>query len=254
MLSVADFYRELDALAPFSTAEKWDNVGLIVGSMHVPASRVLLALDVTDFVLEEAKNLGCGLIITHHPPIFKPISSLSAESMAYKLAAAGIALISAHTNLDVANGGVNDALVKKLGFANSRGLQPYSEDLWLGRICELEAPLSSKELVELVKRQLGVGTVRLVDCGKPIRTVAVCGGSGFVVLQDAVNAGAQAIITGEGRHDELLLASELGITLIDAGHHNTEAVVLEPLMNALSERLSGCEIFISRETEPALYI
>jgi len=254
MVNVGDWYRELDTIAPFNTAEAWDNVGILVGSADMPVKSVLFALDVTNAVIDEAKEYGCELIITHHPIIFEPLKALPAESLVYKLAAAGISVISAHTNLDVAANGVNHAFAQMLGLKNVRGLQMLQGDIALGRVGELEEPLSAKELALVLKQRINVGTVRLVEGIEKISTVAICGGSGCMLLHDAVRAGAQALITGEAKHNELLLAKELGITLIDAGHHNTEVVVIRPLAEMLENKFSGCKIFISSAEEPASYV
>ena len=254
MLTVADFYRELDTFAPFATAETWDNVGLLVGSPDMPVKRVLFALDVTEDVLAEAKAMCCELIISHHPVIFTPIKSLSAENIVYKLVAAGIAVICAHTNLDLANGGVNDILTDIFELSDVRGLQMQENGCLLGRIGKLKTPITADNLALFVKQRLNAGAVRIIRGQDEISTVAVCGGSGCMLLHDAKKAGAQALITGEAKHNELILARELGITLIDAGHHNTEIVALMPLMKKFAKTFDGCELFVSKAAEPACYL
>ena len=117
-MKVKEILDFLGEKAPFDTCEEWDNVGLLVGSGYLPATRVLVALDVTDGAVEAAKAIGADLIVTHHPVIFRPISRLSADSMPYRLAAAGISVISAHTNLDKAVEGVNDTLAARLGLTD----------------------------------------------------------------------------------------------------------------------------------------
>ena len=112
--TVRDIYNAIDGFAPFALAEGWDNSGLLVGSMHQPVRSVLVALDITDAVLHEASQLPADLIVAHHPVIFHPLKSLPGESLPYRLAASGIAAICAHTNLDIAKDGVNDALAARL--------------------------------------------------------------------------------------------------------------------------------------------
>lgn len=123
MLKIKDYYNAINKFAPFSLAESWDNVGLLVGNMEDQAFNVLLALDVTSKVIDEAIEKNIDLIITHHPLIFNPIKQLDSNSLVYRLAQHGIGLISAHTNLDIAKGGVNDALANALGLSN---LQPLN--------------------------------------------------------------------------------------------------------------------------------
>lgn len=129
MLKVKDYYNAIDEIAPFRLAESWDNVGLIVGGACDSANKVMLALDVTNKVIDEAVESDIDLIITHHPVIFHPLKSLSSSSLVYKLAAHGIAVISAHTNLDIAQGGVNDALAEKIGLIDIKPLAVTEIDL-----------------------------------------------------------------------------------------------------------------------------
>lgn len=122
MVTVRDVEQFLDKMAPFASALDFDNVGLLVGSGEQTAERTLVALDITPPVVEEAERLGAGLVVSHHPVIFRPIKRLDADDVPYRLARAGIAALCAHTNLDMAPGGVNDTLAKELGLRNTRCL------------------------------------------------------------------------------------------------------------------------------------
>jgi dinuclear metal center YbgI/SA1388 family protein len=243
MYTVSDWYKAIDSFAPFDTALSFDNCGLQVGDFWLPADRALIALDLTASVLDEAVQSGASLIITHHPAIFHPIKQLRTDDLVYRLAAQGIALISAHTNLDIAEGGVNDALARRLNLANIR---PFVSD-GLGRLGELPQAVSPRDFALQVKALLGATGVRLAAGKQSVRTVAVCGGSGGDLIEAALSAGAQALVTGEAKHHELLQAQETDTSLIDAGHYFTEAVVVEPLAEKLRGLLPDAEVIVSRQ-------
>lgn len=124
MSTVLQIYEAIDRLAPFSLSMDFDNTGILVGDRQKKVGRALLALDCTKEVLRQAKELGAQLIITHHPIIFHPIKRVNEDSLVYHLLRSDIAVISAHTNLDIAQGGVNDLLAKRIGLSDCRGLQP----------------------------------------------------------------------------------------------------------------------------------
>lgn len=114
-MKINEVYNWLDGLAPFKTAEKWDNSGFLAGNPEEELAGVTFALDITLPVIKEARDNGCNLIVSHHPVIFDPIKSVCAGGVAYELVTSGISAICAHTNLDMATGGVNDVLIEKLG-------------------------------------------------------------------------------------------------------------------------------------------
>jgi dinuclear metal center YbgI/SA1388 family protein len=244
MYTVHDWYKAIDSFAPFETAMAFDNCGLQVGDFRLATDRALIALDLTAQVIDEAVGLGIGLIITHHPALFHPIKQLHTEDLVYRLAAQGIALISAHTNLDIAEGGVNDALARRLNLANVR---PFVSD-GLGRLGDLPQAMSPRDFALQVKTSLGATGVRLAAGKQFIQTVAVCGGSGGDLIVEALSAGAQVLVTGEAKHHELLQAQEIDVSLVDAGHYFTEAVVIEPLAERLRGLLSGAEVVVSRQS------
>ena len=128
MPTIGDVYKAINEIAPFSLAEDWDNVGLLIGSKDQQAARVLTALDATDAVIDEAAQWGAQLIVTHHPVIFSPLKAIPADSTVYRLIRQGIGVISAHTNLDIADGGVNDQLARLLGLTDLRPLKVTAEE------------------------------------------------------------------------------------------------------------------------------
>lgn len=220
-------YEFLDSKAPFATAEEWDNVGLLVGSPTDSVSRVLVALDVTTGAIDAAKAVGADLIVTHHPVIFSPLRQLDGDSLPYTLAAAGIGVISAHTNLDKAADGVNDTLAARLGLTD---VHPTEDGLCrVGTLCE---PTDATAFAEAVAATLD--TAVRTNGGNTVSTVAVCGGSGGDYLDDLADK-VDAFVTGEVRHHEWLWANARGVTVIEAGHYATEVPVVDTLCRWLTE-------------------
>lgn len=235
MTTAGAIYDWIDKIAPFSTAMGFDNAGFLVGDRSAPVRRVLLALDITAEVAEEAARDGAQLVVSHHPVIFTPLRTLSAESPVYRLAGAGIAAICAHTNLDMAAWGVNTCLAGRIGLQDVHGMDsdPASgaSPWFLG---ELPEPLMPQDFAKQVGTRLGCGGLRYVPGHRPVRTVGLCSGSGAEFLSAAQAAGADAFVTADTRHHQLLEAQAAGITLVDAGHFATEDVVIEPLCEKLA--------------------
>ncbi|MCL2057132.1 MAG: Nif3-like dinuclear metal center hexameric protein [Oscillospiraceae bacterium] len=236
-MNVRDVLDAVNEIAPFELAEPWDNTGLLLGSGDAPVTKVLTALDVTGPVADEAADIGAELIVTHHPIIYPSLKSISGGSVVYKLIRAGISVICAHTNLDKTGGGVNDTLVAVLGLADIRPL-PGND---LVRLGELGKPLSPRGFAKLAAEKLSAPGARYNDPGKPIRTVAVCGGSGAEQLY-ALPGTADAFLTGESKHRIWLDAARLGICYIEAGHFHTENVIIPVLAKRLRGMLAGVEI------------
>lgn len=236
-MTVKDVYDYLDIIAPFDTAEEWDNCGLTVGSFNKDVKKIYIALDVTNDVLNDAISFGADLVITHHPMIFNPVSEIYCDSLVYKAVASGMSFIASHTCLDKAEGGVNTCLADKVGIKN---LKTSGNDEFL-KFGEIE-PCTAEELAKIIKSALG-GTVSFTDAGKTIKTVALCSGGGGDLVSEAKKIGADAFLTGEAKHHEYLLSSDLGISMFTAGHFETENIVCEYLYNSLNEKF-GDEIEI----------
>lgn len=237
MSTVFDLYSAIDQFAPFSLSMDFDNTGILVGDRHQPVSKVLLALDCTMDVVNYAKEIGAQLIITHHPVIFHPIKRVNEDSVVYHLIRSQIAVISAHTNLDIAEGGVNDVLAQAIGLQNISGLElldPAAQS-YLGRIGTLLNPISASEFAALVKESLHARSVKFADAGNKIQKVALCSGSGADCLASALAAGADALLTSEVKQHEYLNAAAADISIFDAGHFDTEDIVIE----TLKEKLAG---------------
>lgn len=192
---VRDIFSFLDTLAPFSYAMDFDNSGLLAGDPEQPVRRILVALDCTEAVVGKARETGTDLIVTHHPVIFDPLKTVTAGSIVHQLISAGISIICAHTNLDLARGGVNDHLARQLGLKCLEGLTPVpctdregkTITEYLGRIASLPEPMSPEDFARFVKKRLG-GNVRFASGKRAVHRVAVCGGSGADCLSDAIRA------------------------------------------------------------------
>ena len=233
-MTVNHILQAMDALAPFCLTMDFDNTGLLIGDPDAEVSGVVLALDCTDEVIETARQKKANLIITHHPVIFHGIKNVRADSVVYQVIRNDMHVISAHTNLDIAEGGVNDCLAGQLGLTDLRGLTSTDEEHFLGRVGTTVQPFSAAELAKKVKETLGGVAVRYTDGGKAIRTVAVCGGAGDSELESALACNAEALITGEVAHHIFIEAAHRGMTLIEAGHFHTENVVLDSVCERLS--------------------
>lgn len=228
-----------DKIAPFGTAEEWDNVGLLVGSPGMEIDRALLALDVTPAVVEEALELGAQLIISHHPVIFSPLSALRPDTAEYLLAKHDIAALCLHTDLDRAEGGVNTALGNALKLKNA---VLYPEDFLL--VGEPETPCTAQGFAAFIKERLDAPSVRFTE-GK-ITRVAVSSGGGGEGVELAAKYGFDAFVTGEMKHHQYLYAVQHGIAAFDAGHFPTEDVVIAPLREQFSARFPEAEFIISQ--------
>lgn len=250
MTTVNDIFAAIDRAAPFDTQLDYDHAGFLVGNGGAGVEKALLALDVTNSVIDEALRLGCGLIITHHPVIWDPIKRLMSDSVVYRLAKADISVISAHTNLDAAQGGVNDCLAEALGLTNCR----HAESAEIGTVGELGREMTARELAEHVKGALGCGAVKFTRGSKMIKHVAVIGGAGGDYAPAICAAEADALVTGEAKHNELIDAVNADITLIVAGHHETEAVVLPALAEQLRREFPETEFSVSAELSPAAVV
>lgn len=221
-------------------AESWDNVGLLVDAGN-PVEKILVALDITKEVVEEAEQKGCQLIISHHPVIFKPLRTLNMSQPSFLLVQKGISAICMHTNLDAAEGGVNDVLANFFGLQN---VQPFAE---LGRIGTIQ-PMSAIEFAKQCKTKLQT-PVMLADAGKEISTVALVGGSGGDFFKEAALAGADCLLTGEASHHHGLDSVEMGLSVVVAGHFATEFPVVKEMQKRLSNTFLDMEVIVSEKSK-----
>lgn len=243
MPTVHEIEQVLYELAPKELAGSWDNVGLLAGRPDREVKRILVALDVTEAVADEAGRRGAELIVAHHPVIFSPVKSITDRDAAghilLRLIECGLSAICMHTNLDAARGGVNDALAAAAGLERVTLLEGGEGIARVGWLPEREA---LPAFLGRVKKSLRPGGLRYVDGGRPIEKVAVGGGACGEYLYGAAAAGCDAFITADVKYHQFLDAAALGLTLVDAGHFPTEDVVCPVLVRYLSERFPELEI------------
>ena len=240
-MTVSELYCFLDEIAPFDQQDRSDNSGLLVGDCKAEVRKVLVCLDVTNKVVSEAVEKGVCLIISHHPLMYRPISKISSSEPLHALVRNNISLIAAHTNLDVAVGGIADLMLLRLGFPKSSiVVSPMGGgETGYGRITELSSPVFAKDLAEKCRAAFGCTVVRYVDSGKALSRIGVSSGKASDSIEDALHAGCDAFICGEVSHDRMLFAADHGLTLIEAGHFHTEDIYCEDLVDRLRSRFEG---------------
>ena len=253
MTTVQTVYDFLKTLAPEYMAYEWDHVGLLCGRSDRPVEKVLVALDPFPHVCREAKELGCQLLVTHHPILWKlenvNDTTITGRDMLY-LIENGISAINAHTNLDCAPGGVNDCLAARLGLEQVEVIDPMGTDsegraygLLRGGVISATEPT---DFVQTVKATLGCEGVRFVAGNRPVTKVAVGGGSCGDALHRIHALGYDALVTADCKYNQFADAAELGITLIDAGHFQTENPVCSVLAEKLQAAFPDLEIVLSK--------
>lgn len=245
MTTVSDIYNNLCELAPIESQLDFDNAGFLVGRSDREVKKVLLSLDITDEVISEAEMLGAELIVSHHPLIFTPLRALtdsSYGSKALKMAEKNIAAICMHTNLDIAKGGVNDILLSLMG---AEGTDCLDED-GCGRIGEFDSDIAFKDFLIQCKAALNAKGLRYYDAGKPVKRIAVMGGSGGDSIDAAFNKGCDTYLTADIKYHQFLSAQELGINLIDGDHFYTENPVIPVLADRLSSAFPQVEFIVSK--------
>lgn len=252
--TVGMVYEFLQEKAPFELQEGFDNAGFLVGREDAAVSKILVALDITEQVAQEAAEQGAQLIVAHHPVIFGGVKSVTDQTVTGRillaLAENRIAAICAHTNLDAVEGGVNDALALRLGLTDIGQLKQMGEDeqgrpYGIGRIGRVpEQPLY--DFAMAVKRLLGANGIRLVDGGKPVHMVAVGGGACAEFIDEALAQGCDTFVTSDVKYHQFLEARALGVNLVDAGHFPTEDVVCPVLRNWLSKQFPHVSVSISK--------
>jgi len=236
----------LNSLAPFSLAEGWDNVGLLIGAPGEKVTGIMIGLDPTSHLLDEAIARGANLVITHHPIIFQALKSIRTDqptgAFISKAITQQIGIIACHTNLDVVPNGVSRILAQRLGLTDLAPLNPTATDsgIGFGLVGTLPVPISNHEFLEHLCKLLGLPAIsiagRLPDT---IRQVAVCGGSGSEFAPMAQASGAQLYITGEVKHHIARWAEEANFCIIDAGHFATEHLICEVLASELASILTS---------------
>ena len=253
MTTVQDILNFIETVAPTYMKYEWDHVGLNCGHSDAPVTKILVALDPFEEAVNEAKELGAQLLVTHHALIWEGgfINGQTAWGKnVMTLLENGIAHINAHTNLDCAPGGINDTLAEKLGLSHISVINPMGEDpqgrpyglLRMGTVPaqDLSAFLAS------VKAALGCGGLRYVNANSCVNRVAVGGGSCASDMMDAYHAGCDTFVTADIKYNQFRTAYELGMNIIDAGHFHTENPAMRVLADKLRKAFPNVEVVLSQ--------
>lgn len=255
MIKVNNIIKEMELLAPTYLKEDFDNVGLMVGDKNKEVKKVLLALDCTLKVIEEAKKENVELIITHHPLIFKRPSSITTDTLQGKkiieLIKNDISLYSSHTNLDSVENGLNDTIVSILGFDNSKILEKNKRDdkAGLGRIVSLNESIQLEDLISKIKKSLNINNLRVVKGKDKVNKIAIINGSGQDFIGKAVALGADCIITGDTTYHFASDYKEMEISILDVGHFASEQITFFNVMENLKEKFKDVEFITSTAEE-----
>ena len=255
---VKDIVSAIERVAPLSFQDEWDNSGLQVGFAGSTVSKVLVCLDVTEAVVDEAARLGCQMIVSHHPLLFKALRQVSdstyQQRCVIKALARGIAIYSAHTSLDNAPGGVNHKIAELIGLQDIQWLLPKEgEDAGSGLVGRLPKAEGDTAFLQRIKSVFGVECLRHTACsGRDINTVALCGGSGAFLMKEALCKGADCFVTGEFHYHDYF--ENDGMLLAELGHYQSEKFTVELLCDLLATACPETTIIkTSLNTNPICY-
>jgi len=257
-MTVSDVICAIERTAPLHLQDDFDNSGLQIGFPGAPVHKVLTCLDVTEAVLDEAIELGCDMIVSHHPLLFHPLRQVSdatyQQRCTVKALSKGIAIYSAHTSMDNAPGGVNYRLASILGLNDLSWLQPKVGTIGgSGVIGTLTEPVQDAAFLEQLKETFSVECLRhTAPTGREIRKVALCGGAGAFLMRDAMRMGADAFICGEFHYHDYFESE--GMLLAELGHYQSERCTVDLLADLLSEALPELDtVKTSLNTNATLY-
>ena len=255
--TVNDIIKVMDGIAPPNLAEPWDNVGLLVGRSSNTVKKLMVALDVSPEVVEQAVEHKVQMLVTHHPVIFDPIKKMTDRSWQHKLlldcAENKIAVYSAHTSLDSVLGGVNDVLAEKIGLLHTEVLVPAAGgEAGLGRVGCLHEPMTLQEFSEKIKTVLKLDNIIAGDAGRRVSKVAVCGGAGAEFIDEALAAGADV------KYHTAQNAVYSGLNIIDATHQGTELPMINTLADRIALRLTSggfnAQVLVAKESKILQYL
>lgn len=252
MTTIRSVYNLMNEKAPFALQESWDNSGMLCGHWEAEVRHILTALDITPEVIDEAAALGCDLIVSHHPLVFEPVKSVRDSDYngrrLLSLIEKGIGAICCHTSLDSAVGGVNDVLAEKCGLTGETtvleqvGVDPLGRPCGIGRIGTLAEELPMSDYLSLIQTALQPNALRFYDAQRPVKKVAVGGGSCGSMLELAVAAGCDTFVTADLKYDHFLAAKDQKLNLIDAGHYPTENPVMAEVSRWLREAFPAVQV------------
>lgn len=256
-MKCSEIIEKLETLSPKSFAEEWDNIGLLAGRRDKEVRTIYVALDATDAVIEDAVRVGADMLLTHHPLIFKKLSRVTTDDFigrrVYQLIQNDISYYAMHTNFDVM--GMADAAADELGLQSREVLNVTFEDEiskeGCGRVGHLEKCMSVKALAGLVRERFQVPNVRVFgNLEDIVETAAVMPGSGGSYIRDAIDAGADVMITGDIDHHEGIDAVAQGLVVIDAGHYGIEKLFIPYMEEFIKRELSEIKVYRAAACEP----
>ena len=255
---VKDVTKVIEDFAPLSIQEGWDNSGLCIGSPEVPVTSVLLGLDCTPELVDEAIECGADMIVTHHPLIFSGLKKISPEDQVgeavIKAIKAGISIYAAHTSADKVIAGVSGAMAARLGLQNVSILDEDGEGTGLGVVGDLPQPLSAADAVALVKERFSLKAMRT---SRPVEgkisRVAMCGGSGGSLIKAAAASGAQLYISGDISYHHFFTRE--GFMIMDIGHYESEIEIVDILFSLLRKNFPTFAVRITQNiySNPIFY-
>ncbi len=253
-MKIKEITAVIEQFAPLAWQEEYDNSGLVVGRPDDEVHRALLAVDVTEAVLDEAEREGCDFVITHHPIIFHPLkrfnSATAVERCVERAIRRGIALYACHTNLDSAPGGMSWQLAERLGIGSLQLLEASAkgEGVGFGVVGELPAPEPTLDFLRRVRERLAIGAIRYSDPATPtVRRVALCTGAGASMIGEARRAGADLYLTADLKYNDFM-TPDGALTVADIGHFESEYVAIDILFAVLSKNLRTFAVLKSGAT------
>ncbi len=263
-MNVGEVLNYINELAPFKYAEVWDNVGLMLGSRKCEVRKIMVCMDVTSKTIKESIDKGADLIVSHHPFLFSKLKSVDFDSMTGQrilhLIKNDINVISAHTNLDVAIGGVNDTFAEAVGLTECDKLKSYipeglSSDMGLGKVGILPKELPFDQFVSYIKKNLDIQNLRIIGAQPAtVKKVATFCGSFDGDIESVKRHSVDLLLTGDVKYHTALDAREMGLCVLDVGHFASERIILARLKSLLKNRFDKVEIVCSSlEEEPFIY-
>ncbi len=258
-MTVREITDALEAFAPLSIQESWDNSGLCIGAPEDAVKGVLVGFDCTPELIAEAVAAGCDMVVTHHPLIFKGLKQISTGDpvgeAVVKAIRGGVAVYAAHTTADKVLAGVSGAMARRLGLQDIEVLSPEEGGTGLGTVGNLPEPLSAEAFIALVKERFGlqvVRTSRLID--RPVARVAMCGGSGASEIGAARRSGAQAYLSGDISYHNFFTPKDF--LVLDIGHFESEVDIVDILFEVLRKKFPNFAVRRSdtvRRSNPVHY-
>lgn len=262
MVTIKALTDYLESIAPLHLQESYDNAGLLVGHSNTAITGVLTSLDCTEEIVAEAKAKGCNVVVAHHPIVFRGLKRFNGsnyvERTIIRAIKEDVAIYAIHTNLDnVRLQGVNERIAQRLGLENLRLLAPKNEEATVGSgmLGDLPTPLNEVDFLTLLKDRMKTGVIKHTPkLNQVVQTVALCGGSGGFLLEQAKRAGAQAFVTADYKYHEFFDADG-DLLLCDIGHYESEQFTIQLLYEILKQKFTTFALLKTHiNTNPVNYL